>query len=79
MSGEPGGLTMHGTRRIGTGLDLLAFVGRETRTPVGMLEQDYALLSSRIDGIGTRLERIERRLDPAETPASPWRWGRVPR
>ncbi len=39
---------------------------REIKTRVGILEQQYASMSNRIDRIEFRLERIERRLELAE-------------
>lgn len=73
MSTEPESLTLRWMRGIDSKLDLLADIARETRSRVGMLEQQYASLSaqhaslsSRLDGVETRLERIERRLDLAE-------------
>jgi hypothetical protein len=38
---------------------------REITTRVGILEQQYASVSTRIDNIDARLDRIEHRLDPA--------------
>jgi hypothetical protein len=37
----------------------------EIKTRVGILEQQYALVSTRIDNIYARRDRIEHRLDPA--------------
>jgi hypothetical protein len=41
-------------------------VSDDLRTRVGILEQQYASMSNRIDRIETLLERIERRLELAE-------------
>ena len=65
---EPESHTLRWMRRIDSKLDLLADIARETRTRVGLLEQQYASLSTRIDGIENRLERIERRLDLVDAP-----------
>ena len=39
---------------------------REIKTRVGILEQQYASMSNRVDQIESRLERIERRLELAK-------------
>ncbi len=65
---EPESHTLRWMRRIDSKLDLLADIARETRNRVGLLEQQYASLSTRIDGIENRLERIERRLDLVDAP-----------
>ena len=66
---EPDSHTLRWMRRIDTKLDLLADIARETRTRVGLLEQQYASISSRLDGIEDRIERIEKRLDLVDAPA----------
>ena len=53
-------------RKLDEKLDRVADDLREIKTRVGILEQQYASMSSRIDRIETRLERIERRLELAE-------------
>ena len=63
MVGEPEDHTPRLLHRMDAKLDLLADHTREIKTRVGLLEQSNASLSNRIDLIGTRLERIERRLD----------------
>ena len=65
---EPESHTLRWMRRIDAKLDLLADIARETRTRVGLLEQQYASLSSRMDGIENRLDRIEKRLDLVDAP-----------
>ena len=65
----PDSHTLRWMRRIDTKLDLLADIARETRTRVGLLEQQYASISSRLDGIEDRIERIEKRLDLVDAPA----------
>ena len=62
MSEEPDNHTLRWMRRLDTKLELLADIARETRTRIGLLEQQYASISSRMDGIESRLERIEKRL-----------------
>ena len=39
---------------------------REVKTRLGILESQYASMSSRLDRLDARVERIERRLDLAE-------------
>ncbi len=65
---EPDSHTLRWMRRIDSKLDLLADIARETRTRVGLLEQQYASISSRLDGIEDRIERIEKRLDLVNAP-----------
>ena len=60
---EPESHTRRWMHRIDSKLGLLVDIARETRTRVGSLEKQCASFSSRIDGVGTRLERIEKRLD----------------
>lgn len=56
---EPDSHTLRWLRRIDTKLDLLADIARDTRTHAGLLEQQYGSISSRLDGIEDRIERIE--------------------
>ena len=65
---EPDSHTLRWMLRIDSKLDLLADIARETRTRVGLLEQQYASISSRLDGIEDRIERIEKRLDLVNAP-----------
>ncbi len=53
-------------RRLDEKVDRLADDMREVKARLGILEQQYASVSSRIDRIEARLERIERRLDLQE-------------
>jgi predicted nucleic acid-binding Zn-ribbon protein len=53
-------------RKIDEKLDRVIDDLREIKTRVGILEQQYASMSSRIDRIETRLDRIERRLELVE-------------
>ena len=39
---------------------------REVKTRLGILESQYASMSSRLDRLDARVERIERRLDLAD-------------
>ena len=66
---EPDSHTLRWMRRIDVKLDALADIARETRTRTGLLEQQYASISSRLDRIEDRLERIEKRLDLVDAPA----------
>jgi hypothetical protein len=66
---EPDSDTPRWLRRIDSKLDLLADIARETRTRVGLLEQQCASMPSRSETVENRLERIERRLDLVEAPA----------
>ena len=50
------------TAQLDEKLDRVADDLREIKTRVGILEQQYASMSNRIDRIESRLERIERRL-----------------
>lgn len=53
-------------RRIDEKLDRVIEDVRELKTRVGILEQQYASISTRMDRVENRLERIERRLDLVE-------------
>lgn len=63
MSEGPDNLVLIYLRRIDEKVDRIADDIRELKTRVGILEQQYASLSSRMDRFEARLERIERRLD----------------
>lgn len=56
-------LVLRYLRAIDEKVDRVAGDVREIKTRVGLLEQQYASVSSRIDRIEGRLERIERRLE----------------
>jgi predicted nucleic acid-binding Zn-ribbon protein len=66
MAEEPDNIVLRYPRRIDEKLDLVQADVRELKNRVGILEQQYAPISSRVDRIENRLERIERRLDLAE-------------
>jgi DNA repair exonuclease SbcCD ATPase subunit len=53
-------------RRLSEQVDGLREDNREIKTRLGILEQQGASLSNRIDRIEMRLDRIERRLDLVE-------------
>lgn len=63
MSEEPENLTLVYLRRIDEKIDRLADDVRELKTRMGLIEAQYASLSSRIDRMDDRVQRIERRLD----------------
>ena len=64
MAEETESILQH-LRAIDAKLEGVAKDVREIKTRVGMLEQQYASVSTRIDNIDARLDRIEHRLDPA--------------
>ena len=66
MSDDSDNLMLRYLRRIDEKVDGLREDVREIKTRVGLLEQQYASLSSRIDRIESRLDRIEKRLDLVE-------------
>jgi prefoldin subunit 5 len=68
MAEEPDSLILRYLRPIDEKLDRLAYDVREIKTRVGILEQQYASVSNRIDQIETRLERIETRVGLVEAP-----------
>jgi hypothetical protein len=63
MAEEPDSIVLRYLRSIDTKVDGVIADVREIKTRVGILEQQYASISSRIDRIDARLDRIERRLD----------------
>lgn len=66
---EPDNHALRWMRRIDAKLDALADIARETRTRVGLLEQQFASISSQLDGVENRLDRIEKRLDLVDVSA----------
>lgn len=68
MAEEPDNLVLRYLRAIDTKVDRIAADLSDIRTRVGILEQQYASMSNRIDRIESRLERIERRLELVEVP-----------
>jgi hypothetical protein len=63
MSEGPDNIVLVYLRRIDEKVDRLIDDMREVKTRIGILEQQYASLSNRVDRIEGRLDRIERRLD----------------
>ena len=53
-------------RYMWSGIDGLREDMREVKTRLGILENQYASMSSRLDRLDARVERIERRLDLAD-------------
>ena len=53
-------------RHMSGGIDGLREDMREVKTRLGILENQYASMSSRLDRLDARVERIERRLDLAD-------------
>ena len=53
-------------RHMRSGMDGLREDMREVKTRLGILENQYASMSSRLDRLDARVERIERRLDLAD-------------
>jgi predicted nucleic acid-binding Zn-ribbon protein len=53
-------------RHMRGGIDGLREDMREVKTRLGILENQYASMSSRLDRLDARVERIERRLDLAD-------------
>ncbi len=66
MPDQPDALVLALLRKLDEKLDRVSDDLREIKTRVGILEQQYASMSNRIDRIESRLERIERRLELAE-------------
>jgi predicted nuclease with TOPRIM domain len=53
-------------RHLRSAVDALREDMREVKTRLGILENQYASMSVRLDRLDARVERIERRLDLAE-------------
>jgi predicted nuclease with TOPRIM domain len=68
MTDETTNLVLEHLRHIRGGIDDLRQDMREVKTRLGLLEQQYAIISGRLDRLTDRVERIERRLDLAEHP-----------
>lgn len=66
MVDEPDNLVLRALRQIDTKLDRLIDDNLEIKTRLGILEQQYASISRRVDRIELRLERMETRLDLVE-------------
>lgn len=65
---DPVDMTQLLLRRIQTGVDALRADSREIKSRLGILEQQYASVSIRIDRIDERADRIERRLERVDLP-----------
>lgn len=66
MADEPDNIILRYLRRMDEKIDGLRDDTREVKTRLGLLEQQYACLSSRVDRIEHRLNRMENRLDLVE-------------
>jgi predicted nuclease with TOPRIM domain len=66
MTTESENLVLEHLRHIGDAVDALRDDIREIKTRLGIIEQQYASLSNRIDRIEGRLDRIEKRLELAD-------------
>jgi predicted nucleic acid-binding Zn-ribbon protein len=60
---EPDNIVLIHLRRISEKIDALRDDNREIKSRLGILEQQGASLSSRLDRIDARIDQIERRLD----------------
>ena len=63
---EPDRIVLEHLRHIRTAVDALRDDMREMKGRMGILENQYANLSARIDRLDARVERIERRLELAD-------------
>jgi predicted nucleic acid-binding Zn-ribbon protein len=66
MAPETENSVLEHLRHIRSAVDALREDNREIKTRLGILEQQYASLSSRIDRIEGRLDRTEKRLELAD-------------
>ena len=66
MADEPDSLVLRYLRRVDANLDALRDDMREVKTRLGIIEQQYASISNRIDRIEVRLDHIEKRFDLVE-------------
>jgi antitoxin component HigA of HigAB toxin-antitoxin module len=71
MSDQPDSLVLILLRRIDQKMDDVRADVRELKERVGRLEEIASSISRRIDRTGDHIDRIERRLDISEAPASP--------
>jgi hypothetical protein len=63
---DPDNIVLVPLRRLSGQLDSLREDNREIKSRLGILEQQGASLSNRLDRIEMRLDRIERRVDLTE-------------
>lgn len=66
MPEDPDSIILVYLRRIDEKLDRVIADVAELKTRVGILEQQYASISNRIDRVESRLDRIEQRLNLVE-------------
>ena len=66
MTEEPDSLILRMLRRLDEQMSGLREDNREIKSRLGILEQQYASLSNRVDRIELKIDRIERRLELAE-------------
>jgi hypothetical protein len=66
MAPETENLVLEHLRHMRGAIDVMRDDIREIKTRLGIIEQQYASLSSRIDRIEGRLDRIEKRLELAD-------------
>ena len=66
MAPETENLVLEHLRHMRGAMDVMRDDIREIKTRLGIIEQQYASLSSRIDRIEGRLDRIEKRLELAD-------------
>lgn len=66
MLGEPERLVLRGLRRIADQNDRILGEVREIKARLGILAQQHAIMSTRLDRLDVRVGRIERRLDPVQ-------------
>jgi len=63
---EPDNIILEHLRHIRTTVDALSDDMREMKSRMGILENQYASLSTRLDRLDARVERIEKRLELAD-------------
>jgi predicted nuclease with TOPRIM domain len=66
MAPETENLVLEHLRHMRAAMDVMRDDIREIKTRLGIIEQQYASLSNRIDRIEGRLDRIEKRLELAD-------------
>lgn len=66
MTTETENLLLEHLRHMRAAMDVMRDDIREIKTRLGILEQQYASLSNRIDRIEGRLDRIEKSLELAD-------------
>ncbi|TSD88536.1 hypothetical protein FFK22_011905 [Mycobacterium sp. KBS0706] len=66
MDEKTNNLVLEHLRHIRGAVDDIREDMREVKSRLGLLEQQYAIISGRLDRLTDRVERIERRLDLVE-------------